>query len=121
MKKIIVVMVVIGVLAMTALAFTYKTDLFDTIKLTNFRLDMSLQSAETLFSSYELRDITEVEQEGKILTVLTYTTGEFKETLKLYFTNGFLHSFDYVNFELNMILLEIDLDYLGSSNKAARK
>lgn len=112
MKKIIVVIVVIGVLAMTALAATYKTDLFDTIKVSNFRLDMSLQRAETLFSGYELSSITEVEQQGNTLTILTYTTGEFKETLKLQFTNGFLHSFDYVNFELNLKLLEIDLDFL---------
>lgn len=112
MKKIIIVIVVIGVLAMTALAATYKTDLFDTIKVSNFRLDMSLQRAETLFSSYELQGRTDTELKGNLLTILTYTTGEFKETLKLYFTNGFLHSFDYVNFDLNLKLLEIDLDFL---------
>ena len=113
MKKIIVVMVVIGVLAMTGLASTYKTDLFDMIKLTDFRLDMSLDKAKTLFSSYELRHITEAEQEGNTLTILTYTTGEFKETLKLYFTNDFLNSFDYVNFDLTLKQLEIDLDFLN--------
>ncbi len=113
MKKIIVVVVVIGVLAMTALAATYKTDLFDSIKLSNFRLDMSLQRAEVLFSSYELRGRTDTELQGNFLTILTYTTGEFKETLKLYFTNGYLHSFDYVNFDLNLKQLEIDLDFLS--------
>lgn len=113
MKKIIVAVVVIGVLAMTALAATYKTDLFDTIKLSNFRLDMSLQRAEVLFSSYELRGRTDTELQGNFLTILTYTTGEFKETLKLYFTNGFLHSFDYVNFDLSLKQLEIDLDFLS--------
>lgn len=106
-------MVIIGVLAMTALAATYKTDLFDTIKLSNFRLDMSLQRAEVLFSSYELQGRTDTELKGNFLTILTYTTGEFKETLKLYFTNGFLHSFDYVNFDLNLKQLEIDLDFLS--------
>ncbi|MBA7496200.1 hypothetical protein ES702_06798 [subsurface metagenome] len=113
MRKIIVIIAVIGVLAMTALAATYKTDLFDSIKLSNFRLDMSLQRAEVLFSDYELESRTDTELKGNFLTILTYSTGEFKETLKLYFTNGFLHSFNYVNFDLNLKQLEIDLDFLS--------
>lgn len=112
MKKIIIILVVIAVLAITALADTYKTDLFDTIKVSNFRLDMSIQRAEVLFSDYELRGRTDTELEGNFLTILTYATGEFKETLKLYFTNGFLNSFDYVNFDLSLKQLEIDLDFL---------
>lgn len=114
MKKIIVVVavVVIGILAITALAATYKTDLFDTLKVSNFRLDMSIQRAEVLFSSYELRSRTDIELEGNVATILTYTTGEFKETVKLRFTNGFLNSFEYDNFDLTLKQLEIDIDFL---------
>jgi len=112
MKRLIIAVVVIGVLAMTGLAATYKTDLFDSIKVSNFRLDMSIQRAEVLFSSYEFRSRTDSELQGNVLTILTYTTGDFKETLKLYFTNGYLHSFDYMNYDLNLKQLEIDIDFL---------
>ena len=112
MKRLIIAVIVIGVLAMTALAATYKTDLFDSIKVSNFRLDMSIQRAEVLFSSYEFRSRTDSELQGNVLTILTYTTGDFKETLKLYFTNGYLHSFHYTNFDLNLKQLEIDIDFL---------
>jgi hypothetical protein len=117
MRKIIVIMVVIAVLAITALASTYKTDLFDTIKVSNFRLDMPLKRAEVLFSSYELQGRTDTELQGNTLTILTYTTGDFKETLSLQFTNGYLHSFDYSNLELSLELLEIDLDFLNERIK----
>ncbi len=112
MKRLIIAVVVIAVLAMTALASTYKTDLFDTIKVSNFRLHMTVKRAEVLFSDYELRSRTDTELEGNVLTILTYTTGEFKETLKLYFTNGYLNSFDYMNFDLTLKQLEIDIDFL---------
>ena len=114
MKRFIVIAVIIVALAVAnlALAATYKTDLFDSIKVSNFRLDMSIQRAEVLFSSYELRGRTDSELQGNVLTILTYTTGEFKETLKLYFTNGYLHSFDYMNYDLNLKQLEIDIDFL---------
>jgi len=85
--------IVIGIMAVAlavanlALAATYRTDLFDTLKVSNFRLDMSIKRAEVLFSDYELRGRTDTELEENFMTILTYTTGEFKETLKLYFTN----------------------------------
>ena len=114
MKRLIVIGVMIVGLAVAnlALAATYKTDLFDTIKLSNFRLDMSIQRAEVLFSDYELRSRTDTELQGNVLTILTYTTGEFKETLKLSFTNGYLNSLDYTNFDLTLKQLEIDIDFL---------
>ncbi|MBA7609102.1 hypothetical protein ES703_16289 [subsurface metagenome] len=114
MKKLIVIgLIIVGLaIANLALAATYKTDLFDTLKVSNFRLDMSIKRAEVLFSDYELRGRTDAELEGNFMTILTYTTGEFKETVKLHFTNGYLNSFDYMNFDLSLKQLEIDIDFL---------
>lgn len=100
MKKIIVAVVVIGVLAMTVLAYGYTTDLFKAVKLSNFQLGMSQKRAKSVLSSYELTGVTESTTELGESTILTFENGELEETLLLFFTNDRLSGFNYLNWQI---------------------
>jgi len=99
MKKIIVVIVLVGVLAIGALASTWNQDLFEEIKYNTFQIGMSTQRAEVLFSDYELisRITTEIPWGDNIMLSFG-NPGE--ETLTLHFINNKLISFSYTHLKM---------------------
>lgn len=100
MRKVIVVVVLIGVLAISALAANWTLDLFQQIKYNTFQVGMSVKRAESLFSDYELTSRTETQTVLGKSIILTFNNGLLDESLVLMFTNDKLQSFTYTNWQV---------------------
>lgn len=103
MKKIIVVIAVIGALVLGSLAYGYTQEMFNIIKSMPFELGMSVRKVKNKFEKYQLSSITERQDSAGDITLLTYKNkpnARTKETLTFLFMNDVLYGFDYRNWQV---------------------
>lgn len=99
MKKLIIAVVVIGVLALGAFASTWNRDLFDEIKYNTFQIGMTTQRAETLLSRYHFVSRITSESDSGDNVMLSFEN-QGHETLTLHFINNKLMSFYYMHLQM---------------------